>query len=57
MKALFESADFVLFDGPEQDKRREKAQESIQKVIKKGNYDWQTVNLDSKTGEVIDKIS
>ena len=55
MKALFESADFVLFDGPALDKRREKAQESIQKVIKKGNYDWETVNLDIKTGEVVEE--
>ena len=36
----------VIFDGPANDKRREKAQESIKGVIRRGNYDWQTVKLD-----------
>jgi len=55
MKTLFQSTDFFLFDGPAQDKRRAKAQKSIQKVIKKGNYDWETVNLDIETGEVVEE--
>jgi fructose 1,6-bisphosphatase len=45
----------VLFDGPAEDKRREKAQESIQKVIRKGNFEWETVNLDSTTGGILEK--
>lgn len=63
VKALFDPIDFVvfdgmnlkqnvrrvvLFDGPTADKRREKIQTSIKNVIKKGNYDWQTVKLDDE---------
>jgi predicted Holliday junction resolvase-like endonuclease len=70
VKALFDPVDFVvfdgmnqkemvkkvvLFDGPAEDKRREKAQESIQKVIRKGNFEWETVNLDSTTGGILEK--
>ncbi|MEO0075254.1 MAG: Holliday junction resolvase-like protein [candidate division WOR-3 bacterium] len=61
LKTLFDPVDFiifdgmnlkdkvrkvVLFDGPPHDKRREKIQTSLKKVIKKGNYDWYTVKLD-----------
>jgi predicted Holliday junction resolvase-like endonuclease len=61
LKTLFDPVDFiifdgmnlkekvkrvVLFDGPPYDKRREKIQTSLKKVIKKGNYDWHTVKLD-----------
>ncbi len=61
LKALFDPIDFVifdgmnlkedvkrvvLFDGPAHNELRKKVQTSIQKVIKKGNYVWQTVKLD-----------
>jgi predicted Holliday junction resolvase-like endonuclease len=67
VKALFDPVDFVvfdgmnlkenvnqvvLFDGPAFDKRREKAQDSIRKVIRKGNYDWNTVRIDDETGQI-----
>ena len=60
LKTMFDPIDFVIFDGmnqkdqvkkvvffdgPAHDKRREKAQNSIKKMIKKGNYDWHTVRL------------
>lgn len=67
LKALFDPIDFVifdgmnlkqkvkrvvLFDGPSNNKRREKIQTSIKKAIKKGNYDWHTVKLD-ETGRIV----
>ncbi len=67
LKALFDPIDFVifdgmnlkqdvkrvvLFDGPAHNKIREKVQTSIQKVIKKGNYEWHTVKLDEE-GRII----
>lgn len=68
LKAILDPIDFVIFDGmnlkqnvkrvvlfngPAYDKRREKIQTSIKKAIKKGNYDWHTVNLDEK-GRIVD---
>lgn len=66
LKAIFDPVDFVifdgmkqqdrikkvvLFDGPPDTKRRSRAQSSIRKVLKKGNYDWKTVKLD-KEGKI-----
>ncbi|MGQ9465974.1 MAG: Holliday junction resolvase-like protein [bacterium] len=63
LKPLFDPIDFVvfdgmnlkqkvkrvvLFDGPAYDKRREKIQKSIKKIIKKGYYNWHTVRLDQQ---------
>lgn len=63
LKAIFDPVDFVifdgmkqknkikrvvLFDGPADTKRRARAQDSIQKVLKKGNYEWKTVKLDER---------
>jgi len=63
LKTLFDPVDFVvfdgmnlkenvkrvvLFDGPAFDRRREKIQTSIKKVIKKGNYEWQTIKIDER---------
>ncbi|MFO7638155.1 MAG: hypothetical protein R6X14_02455, partial [bacterium] len=60
MKAMFDPVDFVVFDGmsqkpalerlvlldgPPRDKRRERAQRSMQKVLKKGNLEWRTVRV------------
>jgi len=60
IKALFDPVDFVvfdgmnkrdmvkkvvLFDGPAHNRQREIIQKSIKKVIRKGNYKWQTVRL------------
>lgn len=63
LKALFDPIDFVifdgmnqkekikqvvLFDGPADSKRRSHAQNSIRNVLKKGNYEWKTIKLDSE---------
>jgi len=63
LKALFDPVDFVIFDGlkrkekvkqvvffdgPAHDKERERIQKSIKRVLKKGNYEWQTVRLDEE---------
>jgi len=67
LKALFDPVDFVIFDGlkqkekvtqvvffdgPAHDKQRERIQKSIKKVIRKGNYEWETVKLD-ENGKLI----
>ncbi len=68
LKALFDPIDFVifdgmnlkervkrivLFDGPAHDGKRVKIQNSIKKVINKGNYEWYTVKL-GETGRISD---
>jgi len=68
LKALFDPVDFVvfdgmnlkdqvkrvvLFDGPAHNKKREKIQKSIRKVLKKGNYNWHTIRLDD-IGYIVD---
>jgi predicted Holliday junction resolvase-like endonuclease len=67
LKAIFDPIDFVvfdgmnlkgqvrrvvLFDGPAHDKAREKTQDSIRKVIRKGNYEWLTVKIDDQ-GKIV----
>jgi predicted Holliday junction resolvase-like endonuclease len=69
LKAIFDPIDFVifdgmnlkervkrivLFDGPAHDNKREKVQNSIKKVINKGNYEWHTVKLDD-TGRIAER--
>jgi len=63
VKAMFDPVDFVVFDGmsiraqvrrlvlldgPPDNKRRERAQRSLQKVVKKGSYEWRTVRVDDE---------
>ncbi len=60
LKPMFDLIDFVVFDGmtlrdsvrrlvlldgPARDKRRERIQESVRRVLKRGNYEWRTVRL------------
>ena len=65
MKPLFDPIDFVifdgmnrkdhvkrvvLFDGPPDDRPREKIQRSIARAIRAGNYEWKTVRMDKNGG-------
>ncbi len=67
LKPMFDPVDFVVFDGmtlresvrrlvlldgPARDKRRERIQDSIRRVLKHGNYEWRTVRLGSD-GKVV----
>ena len=60
LKPMFDPIDFVVFDGmtlrdsvrrlvlldgPPCDKRRERIQDSVRRVLKSGNYEWRTVRL------------
>ncbi len=61
VKALFDPVDFVIFDGmnlkekvkrvvffdgPPQNKVRERIQNTLRRAIKAGNYEWRTVKID-----------
>jgi predicted Holliday junction resolvase-like endonuclease len=65
VKPLFDPIDFVifdgmnrkghvkrvvLFDGPPDDRPREKIQRSITRAIRAGNYEWKTVRMDKDGG-------
>jgi predicted Holliday junction resolvase-like endonuclease len=60
LKPMFDPVDFVVFDGmtqrdsvrklvlldgPPRDKRRERIQNSLRRVLKLGSYEWRTVRL------------
>lgn len=60
LKPMFDPVDFVVFDGmtlresikrlvlldgPPRDKRRERIQDSVRRVLKRGSYEWKTVRL------------
>lgn len=60
VKAMFDPVDFIVFDGmsrqpsvrrlvlldgPPDNRRRERIQRSLQKVVKQGNYEWRTIRL------------
>ncbi len=69
MKAMFDPVDFVVFDGmslkgqvrrvvlldgPPKNRRRERVQRSLAKVLKKGNYEWRTVRL-GEDGRIVEQ--
>ena len=67
LKPMFDPVDFVVFDGmtlrdsvrrlvlldgPPRDKRRERIQDSVRRVLKRGDYEWKTVRL-GQDGRVV----
>lgn len=65
-KALFDPVDFiifdgmnrkkrvdrvVLFDGPADDRDRERVQDSVQRTVRSGNYEWKTIRI-GKNGQI-----
>ncbi len=65
-KAIFDPVDFVifdgmnrkkrvdrvvLFDGPADDRDREKVQDCVQRTIRSGNYEWKTIRI-GKNGRI-----